>query len=98
MEYLTIKHAVLNFQFTNYFYGSVKIIGAGTNGETWGFTRFQSLPTIQLPLACEGLIPANRIQHHLAHTYPFAHYRLPGLVSFNTEDTDSHHLCFLHPL
>lgn len=33
-----MEHAVLNFQFTNYFYGSVKIIGAGTNRENWGFT------------------------------------------------------------
>lgn len=31
MEYLITKHAVVNFQSINYFYGSVKIIVAGTN-------------------------------------------------------------------
>lgn len=84
MEYLITKHAVLNFQFTNYFYGSVKIIGAGTNGENWGFTCFQFHST------AADMQRSNTSKQNTASTsltHQFTHHWLPGLVSFNTKGT-----------
>lgn len=98
MKYLITKHAVVNFQFTNYFCGSVKITAAGTNHGNWGFTWFQSLLTIQLPLTCKGRIMANGTQY-LPHKHidRFTHYWLPGLASPRKAQLEGCHLRFHTP-